>query len=86
MIKYISFFIILFLGCQQNWSIKEQKDFKTRCVKYKPNKYNLEDYNLFCDCMLKEFMKLKLSYSQFLKTDSNSLETEEILKSCIENP
>ena len=86
MIRFLSFFIIVFLGCQQSWSIREQEDFKIRCLKHRPDKYNLEDYNLFCDCMLKELMELRLSYSQFLKTDSNSLEIEEILKSCIEKP
>ncbi len=86
MIKYTFFFIVLFLGCQQNWSIEEQEDFKSRCIKYKPKKDGLKDYEIFCQCMLKQFMNLNLSYSQFLKTDSNSLETEKILKSCIEIP
>ena len=86
MIKYVSFFIVLFLGCEQNWSIKEQEDFKNRCIKYKPDRNDLEDYDFFCDCMLKEFMRLNFSYNQFLKTNSNNLETEKILKSCIEIP
>ena len=86
MIKYASFLIILFLGCQQNWSLEEQKDFKNRCVRYHSKIQSFDEYQGFCDCMLTESMNLNLSYPQFLKMESNNLETENLLRSCIKNP
>ena len=81
---FLSFFLII--GCQNSWSIKEKNDFMIRCMKYKPDNQNVEKYKFFCDCLLSESMKSNSSYSRFLNSKSNNLETEVSLKSCIENP
>ena len=78
--------MLLTFGCQNNWSITEQEDFKKRCKKYKLVNQNSEDYEIFCNCILKNSINLNLSYAQFLKTDFNDVETEQILKSCINLP
>ena len=72
--------MILIIGCQNSWSPQEKEDFIKRCIKYKPDNKTLDSYKVFCDCILKNFMSLNLSYSQFLKIDSNSDEIELSLK------
>tara|TARA_B100000519_G_scaffold192227_1_gene193435 strand:+ start:356 stop:616 length:261 start_codon:yes stop_codon:yes gene_type:complete len=86
MTKYISFVIIFILGCQHNWSISEQEDFKKRCVNHHLKVQSLDEHKSFCNCILKNSMNLNLPYSQFLKMESNNSETEDLLKSCIEIP
>ena len=86
MSKYTFLFIFLILGCQNNWSVQEQDDFKHRCEKYKSDDYNINDYKKFCDCILKNSIKLNLPYAQFLETDFDDTKTDQILKSCIDAP
>ena len=35
MIKLLCVSMILIVGCQNNWTSQEQKDFISRCIKYK---------------------------------------------------
>jgi hypothetical protein len=86
MTKYITFLIIFLLGCQDNWSISEQEDFKRKCANYYVGTTGLDNYKDFCDCILMESMNLSLPYSQFLKMESNNFETENLLNSCIKKP
>ena len=86
MIRFLLVFLFLIIGCQNNWSIKEKNNFKARCMKFQPKNQTLDSYADFCDCILMESMNLNLSYNDFLKSDSNNLETESFLKSCISSP
>jgi len=86
MIKVYTLFLFLIIGCQSNWSAQEQNDFTIRCMKNQPENQTLESHTAFCDCLLKHFIKSNLSYSQFLNSNSDNLETEFALKSCIKNP
>ena len=86
MIKKIFLFIFLILGCQNNWSVQEQDDFKKRCQKYKPVNQNSEEYEFFCNCILKNSIELNFPYGQFLEVDFNDMQIEQILKSCIDVP
>ncbi len=78
--------MILIVGCQHNWSIQEKQDFMKKCIKHRPSTHDLDNYKVFCDCIMKNFISLDLSYMNFLKMDSNNSDTEKVLQSCIKAP
>ena len=79
MIRTSLFFLLIILGCQQDWSYDNQENFISQCLE--ENKilgYDSLEYREFCNCLLNNIVKIELSYSEFLFRDLDTNELESI--------
>ena len=99
MIKKYSVFLLVILGCQNDWLDSEENDFKARCNNPElsvydtdklPIKISSEDRIIFCDCILNELKLSNISYDDFLKQNLEQLDAQaqnsylkQISKSCL---
>ena len=82
MIKVL--FLLLFISCQQSWTVSEKSDFINRCKINKLENIDNDIYEEFCICLLKNSINLNISYNDFLKKKIDSDEIDTIVQSCID--